>query len=67
MVSEVLRSQQLVSLLQQELEKPPVLNVVAPVLEQSALILIIDDDRLLIEQITQSPTLTLLSALVMIL
>jgi len=46
--------QQLVSLLQQELEKPPVLSAVAPVLEQSALILIIDDDRLLIEQIRQS-------------
>lgn len=46
--------QQLVSLLQQELEKPPTLSAVAPVLEQSALILIIDDDRLLIEQITQS-------------
>ncbi len=46
--------QQLVSLLQQELEKPPVLSAVAPVLEQSALILIIDDDRLLIEQIMQS-------------
>lgn len=45
--------QQLVSLLQQELEKPPTLTV-APVLEQSALILIIDDDRLLIEQIMQS-------------
>jgi DNA-binding response OmpR family regulator len=46
--------QQLVSLLQQELEKPPT-PTVAPVLEeQSALILIIDDDRLLIEQITQS-------------
>ncbi|MBD2604612.1 response regulator [Scytonema hofmannii FACHB-248] len=46
--------QQLVSLLQQELEKPPVLSAVAPVVEQSALILIIDDDRLLIEQIMQS-------------
>ena len=46
--------QQLVSLLQIELEKPPVLSAVAPVLEESALILIIDDDRLLIEQITQS-------------
>jgi DNA-binding response OmpR family regulator len=46
--------QQLVSLLQQELEKTPTLSAVAPVLEQSALILIIDDDRLLIEQIMQS-------------
>lgn len=46
--------QQLVSLLQQELEKTPTLSAVAPVLEQSALILIIDDDRLLVEQIMQS-------------
>ena len=46
--------QQLVSLLQQELEKTPTLSAVVPVLEQSALILIIDDDRLLVEQIMQS-------------
>ena len=46
--------QQLVSLLQQELEKTPTLSAVVPVLEQSAVILIIDDDRLLVEQIMQS-------------
>ena len=46
--------QQLISLLQQELEKPPTPTVALVLEEQSALILIIDDDRLLIEQITQS-------------
>lgn len=46
--------QQLVSLLQQELENTPTVNAVVPVLEQSAVILIIDDDRLLVEQIMQS-------------
>lgn len=50
--TEATQLEQLVKLLQQELEKPPNANLATPVFEdQSALILIIDDDVPLIEEI----------------
>ncbi len=52
--AEATQLQQLVSLLLQELEKPPTSSIAPVFEEQSALILIIDDDRSLIEEITQS-------------
>ena len=55
--AEATQLQQLVNLLQQELEKPPNANSTTPVFEeQSALILIIDDDLPLIEEIRRLAT-----------
>lgn len=55
--AEATQLEQLVKLLQQELEKPPNANPATPVFEdQSALILIIDDDVALIEEIRRLAT-----------